>query len=344
MTLKEFLFRTYCPGDEVKLANLLAQCLIAKYSPDDVLKQFENKPNDCFIAENEDHEIVACLFVVWRELHIGDGIFIKVGGISGVCTHPNYRRQGFMTLLLSKAHKYIREKGGVLSCLFTSEKIYPNAYKLFKEMGYVEAQRLLSIKRNNSLVSSVFRLFSLIKWITRSTGTHKIKKKDEVHSLVSLKNKVFQSNMGYMKRTEDDLITRLDRHNLGLNDVLCFGEQTLKGYIIQGGGFRFRRVLEVCFDSSDVEIKENVLEHLKILSRSTLNFVHVWPMNSSVKETIKGEFCDEKIFMVRVINTSKFLDYVKLKGKLACERLTTEDIANSFFSKNRFQISPIDSF
>ena len=64
----------------------------------------------------------------------------EMGGISAVCTHPDYARQGIAARLMEEAHAHIRQAGMRFSTLGTSS--HRGAYHLYRSLGYEDAARL----------------------------------------------------------------------------------------------------------------------------------------------------------------------------------------------------------
>ena len=63
--------------------------------------------------------IVATLRIWEREMRIGGECVVRMGGIGGVCTHPEHRGAGYATAMLEDAIAYMRASGYDLSVLFS---------------------------------------------------------------------------------------------------------------------------------------------------------------------------------------------------------------------------------
>ena len=63
--------------------------------------------------------IVATLRIWEREMRIGGECIARMGGIGGVCTHPEHRGAGYATAMLEDAISYMRASGYDLSVLFS---------------------------------------------------------------------------------------------------------------------------------------------------------------------------------------------------------------------------------
>ena len=65
-----------------------------------------------------DGRIVSYVRVPDRPIQIGKAV-VRMGGVGGVSTHPDYRHRGYSTAVLKDAIRYMEEQGYDLSMLFT---------------------------------------------------------------------------------------------------------------------------------------------------------------------------------------------------------------------------------
>ncbi|MEM7657922.1 MAG: GNAT family N-acetyltransferase [Bacteroidota bacterium] len=86
----------------------------------------------------QDGQTVACAFDVAFEQQIR-GTILPMAGIGSVAVHPEYRRQGFAKLTLSRLFQGAKERGAVVSCLF------PFLESFYERMGYVSFPYRLSM-------------------------------------------------------------------------------------------------------------------------------------------------------------------------------------------------------
>ncbi len=56
---------------------------------------------------------------VWHRIIQVRGARLRAGGIGGVVTHPEFRRQGYATALMQDAHRYLEQQGYDLGLLFS---------------------------------------------------------------------------------------------------------------------------------------------------------------------------------------------------------------------------------
>jgi predicted acetyltransferase len=74
---------------------------------------------------------IAAMLRVWkRQMRLGSGI-VHMGGIGGVCTHPDHRGAGYATALMKEVVAYMRRAGYDLSVLFS---IIPGQF--YRRLGW----------------------------------------------------------------------------------------------------------------------------------------------------------------------------------------------------------------
>ena len=74
--------------------------------------------------------VVSTLRVWERRMRVGESL-VPMGGIGGVCTHPNYRGVGYASALMRDTIDYLRTIGCDLGALFT---IIPEAF--YRQLGW----------------------------------------------------------------------------------------------------------------------------------------------------------------------------------------------------------------
>jgi len=133
----KYVVRNYKKGDEVRLAEIYSEC----FSPTTVrrvrqwLQRAEILPEHIFIGEVEG-KLVSSVDLEFKKLHLGEEVYLKTGGIAGVCTDSDYRRKGIVTNLLKQALNYTKQNGVSNSALFTDLDI--PAHRIYARMGFVD--------------------------------------------------------------------------------------------------------------------------------------------------------------------------------------------------------------
>ncbi|AOM83697.1 GNAT family N-acetyltransferase [Salisediminibacterium beveridgei] len=87
------------------------------------------KPEYTWVHEHTDGEIAAKLNILPLETYIG-GRLMKMGGIAGVATWPEFRRGGYVKALLLHAFTEMKDAGQVISFL------HPFSVPFYRKFGY----------------------------------------------------------------------------------------------------------------------------------------------------------------------------------------------------------------
>lgn len=128
--------------DEKKLAQLLSECFDPT-TPRQVrrwIRRVEKESKDwskSFVAE-VDGAVVGNISVELKELHLGEGINVKTGGIGGVCTCSNYRRIGIACNLLGLSLSYVKNSGVSNSSLYTGRML--PAHRIYERFGFFDIE------------------------------------------------------------------------------------------------------------------------------------------------------------------------------------------------------------
>ncbi len=133
----KYLVRNYKKGDEVRLAEIYSECfhpatprLVKKW-----LRRAGVLPEQLFVGEVEG-KLASAVTVEFKKLHLGEEVYLKVGGIAGVCTDSDYRRKGIVTNLMKQALNYSKQSGVSNSALFTDLDI--PAHRIYSRLGFVD--------------------------------------------------------------------------------------------------------------------------------------------------------------------------------------------------------------
>ncbi len=156
----KYLVRNYKKGDEVRLAEILSEC----FSPTTVrrvrkwLRRVEVLPEHIFVGEVEGKP-VSIVDLEFKKLHLGEEVYVKTGGIAGVCTDSDYRRKGIVTNLMKQALDYTKQSGVSNSGLFTDLDI--PAHRIYSRLGFVD------IKTEKLFIRYLDYPFFFKQWIRR---------------------------------------------------------------------------------------------------------------------------------------------------------------------------------
>jgi putative sterol carrier protein len=94
-----------------------------------------------FVCEVEG-DVVSHIDVVFKELHFGEGVYLKTGGIGGVCTCSEFRRKGVMTSMMQQTLDYIKSAGVSNSALYTGLML--PAHRIYERNGFCDVTTLPS--------------------------------------------------------------------------------------------------------------------------------------------------------------------------------------------------------
>ena len=119
--------------DLLDASRIRAISFHGKLNEEETAKRLENTPDDqmhqhwgCF---DEDGTMMACIINNDFAVHF-DGRLVKMGGIGGVATLPEYRYGGAVKETLRAILKDARENGEVFSSL------YPFSHEFYRKAGY----------------------------------------------------------------------------------------------------------------------------------------------------------------------------------------------------------------
>jgi len=133
----QYVVRNYRKGDETHLAKLFSECFGPTTAR--LLKQWYRRekvlPEHIFIGE-ANGKPVSSVELVSKQLHLGEGVFSKTGGISGVCTDSDYRKKGIVSNLMKLTLEYAENSGVSNASLFTGLDI--PAHRIYQRFGFVD--------------------------------------------------------------------------------------------------------------------------------------------------------------------------------------------------------------
>jgi len=133
----QYVVRNYRKGDETHLAKLFSECF-GPTTPRQLMQWYRrNKvlPKHVFIGE-ADGKPVSSVEIVLKQLHMGEGVYSKTGGISGVCTDSDYRKKGIVSNLMKLSLEYAKNSGASNASLYTGLD-FP-AHRIYHRLGFVD--------------------------------------------------------------------------------------------------------------------------------------------------------------------------------------------------------------
>lgn len=142
----EYTVRNYVKGDEVALARIFRECFGPK-TPRLLKESFRRhrvRPEDVFVGV-ADGKLVSSVEVLFKDLHHGEGLYLKTAGISDVCTDSDYRRKGILTHLMKLSLDYARQNGASNTSLYTGLDI--PAHRIYQRLGFVDIMTFRSFRK-----------------------------------------------------------------------------------------------------------------------------------------------------------------------------------------------------
>ena len=133
----EYSVRNYAKGDEAALAKIFCECF-GPTTPRLVKEWYRDlgvKPEDIFVGV-VNGKLASGVELVFKELHHGEGIYIKTAGFSGVCTDSDYRCRGIVSNLMKIALENSKTRGLSNASLYTGLDI--PAHRIYERLGFVD--------------------------------------------------------------------------------------------------------------------------------------------------------------------------------------------------------------
>lgn len=127
--------------DEAKLAQILSECFFPvtqRQVRQWVHRAKKDSAGSTTLVCEVDGETISQVSIDFKELHMGEGVYVKTGGIAGVCTGSDQRRKGLMTNLMQQSLDYIRSKGVSTSALYTTLSL--PAHRIYLRFGFSDVQ------------------------------------------------------------------------------------------------------------------------------------------------------------------------------------------------------------
>jgi ribosomal protein S18 acetylase RimI-like enzyme len=158
-----FIIREASVDDAVDLARIISESLPRSITSRQVKRELRKEKEDpepfskTFVAEL-DGKIVGQLVLEYKDLHLGEGVYVKTAAITGVCTDPDYRKKGVATTLLRVGLEFAKDNGVACSGLFTA--ISGPAQRLYSKLGFLDIE---TFQVQSQLVDFRFMFLSRLK-------------------------------------------------------------------------------------------------------------------------------------------------------------------------------------
>jgi ribosomal protein S18 acetylase RimI-like enzyme/putative sterol carrier protein len=134
-----YTIRNFVKKDEKALSRILRECFGPTFTTPRRLKEWTRRlgvdPDDIFVG-TVGGKLVSCVILVSKQLHHGEGVYIKSAGISDVCTDSDYRCKGIMSNIMKTALEKSRHNGLSNASLYTGLDI--SAHRMYERLGFVD--------------------------------------------------------------------------------------------------------------------------------------------------------------------------------------------------------------
>ena len=225
-------------------------------------------------------KVVSTLRVWERRIRVGTSL-VTMGGIGGVCTHPNYRGVGYASALMRETIDYLRTIGCDIGVLFT---IIPEAF--YQRLGWTS----LPLHGFNVKCNAGRDVADVSAW--QITDFNPETDLDAVAALYDLTN---AQQSGTIARTRAYWDMAPSRIRGVLPTVVAHQNGPIGGYLNYGIGGKRAEVCEVGYAADDPSVLDALVSH----------FLQVCELQK-VQE-IYGTFPSQHLFSERLITACNSL-------------------------------------
>jgi len=166
----QYTIRNYLEGDEVALAKIFSECF-EPVPPSRVRlwhRRSSMRPKDVFVGV-VDGKIVSHASVEFKQLHHGEGVYLKTAGIGGVCTDSDYRKKGIVTNLMRLALDQGQQNGASNASLYTDLDI--PAHRLYQRLGFVD---IMTWRTYTKIIDYTFIFAQWLRQLNRLLKDHRL--------------------------------------------------------------------------------------------------------------------------------------------------------------------------
>ena len=219
-------------------------------------------------------KVVSTLRVWERRMRVGASL-VTMGGIGGVCTHPDYRGVGYASALMRDTIDYLRMTGCDLGVLFT---IIPEAF--YRRLGWIS----LPLHGFNITCKAATREANSSEW--QVTDFNPETNLDAVAALYDLAN---AQQSGTIARTRAYWDMAPSRIRGVLPTVIAHQNGYIGGYLNYGIGEKRAEVCEVGYAPDNPPVLDALVSHF------------LQACESQKVEKINGRFPSRHPFVERLI-------------------------------------------
>jgi len=166
----QYTVRNYRKGDEVPLAKIFSECF-GPVTPSQIVRWHRGsnvRPEDIFVGV-VDGKPVSHVNMEFKQLHHGEGVYLKTAGIAGVCSDSDYRRKGIVTNLMKLALDQAEQRGFSNTSLFTGFDL--PAIRIYQRLGFVD---VMTWRTYIKYIDYPFIFARWVRYLNRSLKDSKI--------------------------------------------------------------------------------------------------------------------------------------------------------------------------
>lgn len=204
----QYAIRNYQKGDETSLAKIFSECF-GPTTPRLLMQWYRRQkvpPEHVFIGE-AGGKPVSSVELVFKQLHIGEGVYSKTSGISGVCTDSDYRRKGIVSNVMKLCLEYAKNSGISNASLYTGLDI--PGHRIYQRLGFVDIMTFRSYVKYLDYPSLFVKW---VRYLNRSLKDSKIARrklegweKSVAIQLKDVRTLAFRFRRGHFQRLKEAL-------------------------------------------------------------------------------------------------------------------------------------------
>jgi predicted acetyltransferase len=294
--------------------------------------EYWNRPedNDWAYVALQDGKVRACLSFFASERSIIRGKPLKFGGVWGVGTEPQYRKQGMIAALVAESFSRMHEEGVVLSIL---DPFFPPFYE---EFGYAQAESRVVHTFKHDNLRDVKGPDDISTRIVDDVG--------EAKKFLNLQESMarFGSRVFYLQKSMEKLITKGHYHILERNGIPV---GAIKFWFKKAADWEFN--LEINPTSyTSIDVLPSIME---LVAKYSSNAREVkWhcepeiPITYFMKDPDDAPVASSGRMMMRVIDFEKYCSSIRVPSH-ATESIVIElDDQDCNWNTGTYRISPIE--
>ncbi|URN96014.1 MAG: GNAT family N-acetyltransferase [Candidatus Pristimantibacillus lignocellulolyticus] len=219
--MSDIILRKLIVSDFEQSVNLASYSFQYPLSPEQIEERrdrFDSDLEDRYGVFEED-ELCAQASLLHLNIHVG-GKLMKMGGVAGVCTAPEQRRNGYVATIIEKLLQEMRSNGETISML------HPFSFAFYRKYGwetYIEYKRY---EMNSEHLTSILRKERLRERIGKVSRVNNYDELLPVYECYAAKfNGMLQRDLDWWKK-------RIATRKTGFKAIYRSDEGKAEGYVL----------------------------------------------------------------------------------------------------------------